>query len=468
VNDAVVRVDRRQAEQFLVRHLSAICKGKRSDFRFHRAIIRRFLTDLSRCDDGTAVGQLSLSEQRLLDWLIQEARRRTTASAGCCFAALSRYVRGLVETGLLQTNLIAAFQDRYGGRGWPVLAEALQASDPLAALAHLRPKVAAPGPIALHAERYLELHQATGKDYRPNKSLLTHLDRFLEAQGILSSQAIAREAIERWVGAITGNARTRFRKVRMAWRFFNHLLDLKVVSGNPSSPVLQALGRRPNSTFKPFIFTKENVASILDAARQLPSNPQFPLRAETCSTIFALLYSLGLRMGEACRLRVGDLSLSDGTVFIDQTKFYKSRYVPFGRQLGSRLREFLDLRHGRQPSLGKDDPLFVALGPGHVDQSGMNNTFRAIVDRLGIQGGLGHKAPRPHDLRHSFAVHRLLRWYREGADVQSKLPLLSTFMGHIDPTSTQVYLTITAALLQEANARFHRSFGYLFDQENDR
>ena len=77
----------------------------------------------------------------------------------------------------------------------------------------------------------------------------------------------------------------------------------------------------------------------------------------------------------------------------------------------------------------------------------------------------GQKAPRLHDLRHTFAVHRLLRWYRDGADVQSKLPMLSTFMGHIDPTSTQVYLTITAALLQEANSRFHRNFGYLFDQE---
>lgn len=110
----------------------------------------------------------------------------------------------------------------------------------------------------------------------------------------------------------------------------------------------------------------------------------------------------------------------------------------------------------------------MALGPSHVDQSGMNNTFRAVVDRLGIRGGLGHKAPRPHDLRHTFAVHRFLRWYREGADVQSKLPLLSTFMGHIDPTSTQVYLTITAALLHEANARFYCSFGYLFDPENER
>ena len=370
-----------------------------------------------------------------------------------------------MQTGLLEIDLMAAFQARYGKRGWPILASALQAPDPVAALNRLRIEPPAPGPIALHARRYLELHQGVGMDYQPNQSLLIHLDRFLEAQGILSIEAITSEVIERWVGTATGNARTRIIKVRMAWRFFHHLLGLKVVCDNPISPVLHALGRRPSSTFKPFIFTKEQVASILDAARQLPSNPQFPLRAETCSTMFALLYGLGLRMGEACRLRVRDLSLSDATLFIDQTKFYKSRYVAFGPKLGSRLQQFLNLRRSRQPSLGEDDPLFIALGPSHVDQSGRNNTFRALVDRMGIRGLPGQRAPRPHDMRHSFAVHRLLRWYRDGADVQSKLPVLSTFMGHIDPTSTQVYLTMTADLLQEANGRFHQNFGYLFDQE---
>ena len=83
--------------------------------------------------------------------------------------------------------------------------------------------------------------------------------------------------MERWAGILTGNARTRFLKVRMAWRFFNHLLDLKVVSSNPTSSTLLGLGRRPSSSFQPFIFTQEQVAAILDAARQLPSNPQFPI-----------------------------------------------------------------------------------------------------------------------------------------------------------------------------------------------
>lgn len=459
------RVDRGQAEQFQVRHLVGMGGPQRSDYRFHRAVIRRFLTDLCPIDDEASDSALILSEPRLLDWLIREARRRTTIGAGCCFAVVSRYVRGLVRHGLLETDLMTAFQVRYGNRGWPVLAEALRSPDPVAALTLLQKVKPPPGPIAEHAGRYLELHEGVGKDYGPIRSLLTHLDGFLERQGIDSVQAITSESVERWAGTASGNARTRILKVRMAWRFFNHLLALKVVGSNPVSPVVQALGRRPPSTFKPFIFTTDHVASILDVARKLPSNPQFPLRAETCSIIFLLLYGLGLRMGEACRLRVRDLSLAEATLFIDQTKFYKSRYVAFGPKLGSRLQQFVALRRHRQPSLGEDDRLFVALGPDHVNQSGLNNTFRAVVDGLDIRGLPGQKAPRPHDLRHTFAVHRLLRWYRDGADVQSKLPALSTFMGHIDPTSTQVYLTITAALLQEANTRFHRSFGHLFDRE---
>ena len=322
-----------------------------------------------------------------------------------------------------------------------------------------------PGPIASHVKCYLELHQAMGKDYGPNKRLLTKLDRFLESQRIRSTEAITPEIIERWVGTVTGNARTRFLKVGMAWRFFQHLRNLAVTSGNPISSALHAWGRRPGSGFKPFIYATENVASLLDAARQLPSSSQFQFRAETCSTIFSLLYGLGLRIGEACRLRVRDHSLSDATLFIDQTKFYKSRYVAFGPKLGNRLQQFLNLRRGQQPSLGDDDPLFVARGSTPVTHNRVNRAFRAIVNRLAIRGMPGQKAPRLHDLRHTFAVHRLLRWYRDGADVQSKLPMLSTFMGHIDPTSTQVYLTITAALLQEANSRFHRNFGYLFDRE---
>jgi integrase len=379
---------------------------------------------------------------------------------------VSRYVRALAQAGILETDLMANFQARYGDPGWQVLVPALRAADPVAALTLLRIEPR-PGPIAFHAQHYLELHQGIGKNYQANRSVLGHMDHFLEAQGILSTQAITPEVIERWAATTTGNACTRMQKGRMVWHFFNHLLDLKVMSRNPVSAVLLSLDRRPGTLFKPFIYTKQQVEAILEVARQLPSSCHWPLRAQTCATILTLLYALGLRIGEACRLRVRDLSLSDATLFIDQTKFYKSRYVPFGPQLGRRLQEFLDLRRSREPSLGEDDPLFVALGPAHVHQRTVDSAFSEIRKRLDIRGLPGQKAPRLHDMRHTFAVNRLLRWYREGADVQSKLPALSTFLGHLDPRSTQVYLTMTAALLQEANTRFYRNFGHLFDQEKE-
>src|SRR5439155_691301 len=159
----------------MARHLTAFGGPKRAGYQFHRAAIRRFLADRCQPAEAPAGGHLILSEERLLDWLIQEARRRTTASAGCCFAAVSRYVGGLVRAGLLGADLMAAFQARYGNRGWPILAGALQAPDPVVALMLLRPEIPPPGPIAPHAQRYLELHQATGKDYRPTSSLLSHL-----------------------------------------------------------------------------------------------------------------------------------------------------------------------------------------------------------------------------------------------------------------------------------------------------
>ena len=109
--------------------------------------------------------------------------------------------------------------------------------------------------------------------------------------------------------------------------------------------------------------------------------------------------------------------------------------------------------------------MFVTLWRAFVSPNTLWSTFRTIVQTLGIRGTAGQRAPRLHDLRHTFAVHRLLRWYRDGVDVQSRLPALATFLGHVDVKYTQVYLTVTAELLQEANGRFHRQFGCLFDEE---
>jgi integrase len=181
--------------------------------------------------------------------------------------------------------------------------------------------------------------------------------------------------------------------------------------------------------------------------------------------MLVLLAALGLRHGEVRRLCIRDVDLTRGVLFIRQTKFHKSRYVPFGPKVGGCLRQFLEVRRTVLQPLRDDDPLFVTLWRAPVRKRFLMAAFHGILRELGITAPEGRRRPRLHDMRHSFAVHRLLRWYREGADVQARLPLLAAFLGHVDAQYTAVYLTATAELLHEANERFYRHTGCLFNEE---
>ena len=222
--------------------------------------------------------------------------------------------------------------------------------------------------------------------------------------------------------------------------------------------------RLPRSAFKPYIFTREQLAAILAAAQKLPDNHMCRCRAQTCVTMLTLLVALGLRHGEARRLRRCDLQLDRQLLFIAQTKFHKSRYVPFGPKVSCCLERYLEVRHTLLQPVRDDDPLFVTKRRKPICPKMLLDVFRDILGTSGITGMPDQGLPRIHDLRHTFAVHRLLRWYRDGVDVQSRLPALSTFLGHANPQATEVYLTITADLLREANVRFHSHFGSQFDE----
>jgi site-specific recombinase XerD len=248
-------------------------------------------------------------------------------------------------------------------------------------------------------------------------------------------------------------------------RFFDHLQQAEVVFFNPAVVVQYGLGGRPCRQFKPFIFTCEQMAAVLLKARQLPASKAFPLRGPACHAMLALLYALGLRHGEVRRLQIQDLDWNRQTLLIRETKFHKSRYVPFGPKVSQCLTRFVELRQTVLKPLRNDDAIFVATRRNPLTPHVLLNAFRAILEELGIAAATGERPPRLHDLRHTFAVHRLLRWYREGVDVQSRLMTLSTFLGHLDPSYTQIYLTITDDLLREANQRFYEHFGQTLNSE---
>lgn len=301
------------------------------------------------------------------------------------------------------------------------------------------------------AERFVEHRRALGRKYLSEARELRLLVRFAEAQGIHELDHLTTVSLENFLAS-----RPRHRP-----RSFNHLLgvirgflDWAVIQELlPASP-LQVRRRRVTAARLPFIFDVAQARRLLVAAAALQDNPRAQQRGPTYRVIFALCYGLGLRAGEACGLRLGDVDGDRSLLVVRGGKFGKSRFVPHGPRMAELLGTQVARRRAAQPDSDPTAPLFSFDGRRCVHPGTASQTFHALISSLGLAIPDGVSPPRLHDLRHSFAVGCLLRWYREGLDPASRLQRLSTFMGHVDPTSTAVYLTITPALLKQANRRF--------------
>lgn len=205
-------------------------------------------------------------------------------------------------------------------------------------------------------------------------------------------------------------------------------------------------------SFVPYIYSRREIHLLLEAVPRCQQRAVCRISAATLRTFLLFLYGTGLRMGEALRLRLSDVDLNENIMTIRGTKFYKSRLVPLGKDVVQLLREYL-ATPGRENQ--HDQPLFQSRQRQALRHSLVNTAFQRLRTLAGIRRSeASSRQPRLHDLRHTFAVHRLTDWYRSGADVQTLLPALSTYLGHVDLHSTQWYLTLTPELLTEANRRF--------------
>lgn len=300
-------------------------------------------------------------------------------------------------------------------------------------------------------DRFLEHKRALARKYHSEERELRLLVRFAEVRGVSELNQVTTLLLEDFLAS-----RPRHRP-----RSFNHLLgvirgllDWAVTHELLSASPLGARPRRVTASRLPFIFDPVQARRLLAAASVLPDNSRAAQRGPTYRAIFALCYGLGLRAGEVCGLRLGDVDPDRSLLVVRGGKFGKSRYVPHGPRIAELVGEQVGRRLASHPGLDGQAPLFTFDGRRCVHPGTASQTFHALVATLGFAIPDGVSPPRLHDLRHSFAVGCLLRWYREGLDPSSRLNQLSTFMGHVDPTSTAVYLTITPGLLNEANRRF--------------
>lgn len=309
-------------------------------------------------------------------------------------------------------------------------------------------------PLAVHIERYLATKRALGCKLASEDRMLRLLDRFLTEQAVASVDAITGECLEQFLASRQRvNPRSYNHLLGVVRRLFDWLVSQQVMAASP----LQVKPRRETARRLPFLYEPAVIKRLLAEAALLPDNPRSPMRGPTYETIFALLAGLGLRIGEVSRLQCGDVDLERDVLQIRDSKFGKSRLVPFGPRLAARLRTYLELRkRSAKPSTG-DAPLFSWNGRSSISTNTIRNAFRDdLLPRLKLDVPNGTSHPCVHGLRHTFAVRTLLRWYREGVAPATKLNHLSTFLGHANAASTAVYLTMTSEMLQEANRRFER------------
>jgi len=309
-------------------------------------------------------------------------------------------------------------------------------------------------PLANGICAFVAHKRALGCRFDAEEKLFVLLDRYLVEKHVTELDQLTPAVLDGFLASRRRSPRSYNVLLAEVRQLFVWLVLHEYIEVSP----LHAEPKRTGTQRRPFLFDKIQARTLLDAAGRLPDTSRVPLRGATYEMIFALLYALGLRVGEVTRLRCSDIDFEHKMLTIRQTKFSKTRLVPFGPRVEARLQRFLHECERRWGRLETDHAVFSFSKDRHrpIYPNTVSWTFHKLVAELGLQVPPGVAAPRLHCLRHSFAVATLLRWYREGIDPAARLLYLSTFLGHVSPQSTAVYLTITDELLQAANKRYER------------
>ena len=295
--------------------------------------------------------------------------------------------------------------------------------------------------------------RAVGYRYDIEQRLLQRIDRLILEHGHHEA-TLPRTVLDAWM-AKTAHERptTHVARISIVRQFARFLQRQGVVVAMPPTPPrsLTCTG------FRAMIFSPDEITRLFAALDKISPHVLGPHRDRAMPAIFRVLYGCGLRLGEALHLRVRDVDLVAGVLTIHQGKFRKDRLVPMSPSLVAYLRRY----HGDMGERADDAVFFPAPHGRCYSHHAAYMTFRWALRAAKIpHGGRGH-GPRIHDFRHTFAVRRLEAWYHAGVDVGTKLPVLSTYLGHESIAGTQRYLQLTASLHPELSSALEQQYGAL-------
>ena len=277
------------------------------------------------------------------------------------------------------------------------------------------------------------------------------LRAYVKAMGDVDIRRVRPAAVRQFlygVGPVTAYWFSKYHSLNSFYRYaiaHHHVSQSPLPLTKPQEP----------ARFEPYIYTNQDMQRLIDAA---DSRHRFVwiLDPHTVRTLLLLLYGTGLRISEALRLNLDDFDVENRVLTIRETKFFKSRFVPVGEDLGHVLREYIDQQwpvERRTPTA----PLLRTQKYERIKRQTAELVFKRLREKADVaRPSTARYQPRLHDFRHTFAVVRLVTWYREGKNVQRLLPHLTTYLGHLRIMETQRYLTMTTELLQQASLCFER------------
>ncbi|AAP85810.1 Tyrosine-type recombinase/integrase (plasmid) [Cupriavidus necator H16] len=307
-------------------------------------------------------------------------------------------------------------------------------------------------------EQFVQEKQACGYRYNAQARLLACFDRFLSDEA-LSACELPRSISRKWTAKRPHESKsTHDQRIGAVRQFALFMCRLGYAADVPD----RSLTARRTSSFSPRILTHAEIQRLFRAADQLTPTALSPMRHLVMPEVLRLLYGCGLRVGEVLHLRVADVDLERGILTVRDGKFRKDRLVPPALPLVQRLRVYAQVM-GDRPS---DAYFFPSPSDGPLSHSSIYWLYRELLLRSGIPHAGRGKGPRVHDLRHAYAVHALLRWCQDGADLDAKLPVLATYMGHQSLAGTQRYLHLIAELFPEITARTGAAFGDVIPRRN--
>jgi integrase/recombinase XerD len=311
-------------------------------------------------------------------------------------------------------------------------------------------------PLDPVVDRYLQWKRALGRGYLGVERVLVSLLQFMHGR---AATDLDQELFDAWslsFAELTANVRRNRQREARNFCLYRRRTD-------PSCFVPDAQRfPRPCPYCAPVIFGPEAVARMLVEAGKQRATPGSPLLPAVLRLAVILLYTAGLRRGELLRLTLADADPVAGVLRIHESKFHKSRFVPLSAGACEELREYLQQRLGAPLGIAPDTPLLCNCKGGlrAYTGTGLSYGLQMLIRSADVKSADGRR-PRVHDFRHSFAVQALLRWYRQGADVQSNLPKLAMYMGHVSIESTAYYLKWIPDIAAAASERFEVRFGHL-------